>query len=100
MLTESKINILVVGSGGREHALVQKCLQSPISDLVIAAPGNGGMASEVQCFDILAEDIKGIVSLAQRYDVGLVVVGPEVPLSLGLVDALKEVGILAPFLEL
>ncbi|MEC8333397.1 MAG: phosphoribosylamine--glycine ligase [Verrucomicrobiota bacterium] len=95
MPTESKINILVVGSGGREHALVQKCLQSPISDLVIAAPGNGGMASEVQCFDILVEDIKGIVSLAQRYDVGLVVVGPEVPLSLGLVDALKQVGILA-----
>jgi len=93
MPAESKINILVVGSGGREHAIVRKCLQSPISDLVIAAPGNGGMASEVQCFDILVEDIIGIVSLAQKYNVGLVVVGPEIPLSLGLVDALNEVGI-------
>ena len=80
MPTVSKINILVVGSGGREHALVQKCLQSPMSDLVIAAPGNGGMASEVQCFDILVEDVAGIVALAQQHLVGLVVIGPEVPL--------------------
>jgi phosphoribosylamine--glycine ligase len=88
-----KINILVVGSGGREHALVQKCLQSPMADLVIAAPGNGGMASEVQCFDVSVEDIPGLVGLAEQHSVGLVVVGPEVPLSLGLVDALAEVGI-------
>ena len=93
MPTVPKINILVVGSGGREHALVQKCLQSPMSDLVIAAPGNGGMASEVQCFDILVEDVAGIVALAQQHLVGLVVIGPEVPLSLGLVDALEKVGI-------
>ena len=93
MSNRSKINILIIGSGGREHALVQKCLQSPMSDTVIAAPGNGGMASEVQCFDILVKDIVGIVSLAQKHDIGLVVVGPEVPLSLGLVDALKKVDI-------
>lgn len=88
-----KINILVVGSGGREHALVQKCRQSPMADLVIAAPGNGGMASEVQCFDISVEDVAGMVELAEQHSIGLVVVGPEVPLSLGLVDALAEVGI-------
>ena len=93
MPTISKINILVVGSGGREHALVQKCLQSPMSDLVIAVPGNGGMASEVQCFDILVEDEAGIVALAQQHLIGLVVIGPEVPLSLGLVNALEKVGI-------
>lgn len=60
---------------------------------VIAAPGNGGMASEVDCFKVAVEDIPGMVQLAQDHGIGLVVVGPEVPLSLGLVDALAEVGI-------
>jgi phosphoribosylamine--glycine ligase len=88
-----KLNILVIGSGGREHALVQKCLESPLASKVIAAPGNGGMASDVECFDLSVEDIHGIVELAQNQKIGLVVVGPEVPLSLGLVDALEQVGI-------
>ncbi|MDP4610808.1 MAG: phosphoribosylamine--glycine ligase [Opitutales bacterium] len=93
MTTSSKLNILVIGSGGREHAIVQKCLQSPLAGRVIAAPGNGGMASEVECFNTSVEDIDGIVALAQANQIGLVVVGPEVPLSLGLVDALETVGI-------
>ena len=93
MTTSSKLNILVIGSGGREHAIVQKCLQSPLAGRVIAAPGNGGMASEVECFNTSVEDIDGIVALAQANQIGLVVVGPEVPLSLGLVDALQAVGI-------
>ena len=87
------LNILVIGSGGREHALVQKCLESPLASKVIAAPGNGGMASEVECFDVSVEDIPALVQLAQDQEIGLVVVGPEVPLSLGLVDALEQVGI-------
>ncbi|TVP79024.1 MAG: phosphoribosylamine--glycine ligase [Puniceicoccaceae bacterium] len=85
--------MLVVGSGGREHALVQKCRQSPLAGRVIAAPGNGGMAAEVECFAISVEDIPALVELAQTQAIGLVVVGPEVPLSLGLVDALAAVGI-------
>lgn len=93
MSDSSQLNILVVGSGGREHALVQKCLQSPMTGKVIAAPGNGGMASEVECFDVSVEEIEGLVALAQAQGIGLVVVGPEVPLSLGLVDALAAVGI-------
>lgn len=93
MPESSKLNILVVGSGGREHALVQKCLQSPLAGHVLAAPGNGGMAADVPCFDVAVEDTDALVQLAQRETVGLVVVGPEVPLSLGLVDALAEVGI-------
>jgi phosphoribosylamine--glycine ligase len=93
MSDASKLTILVIGSGGREHALVQKCLASPITERVIAAPGNGGMASEVDCFDLAVENIEGIVALAQAQGVGLVVVGPEVPLSLGLVDELQAVGI-------
>ena len=87
------LNILVVGSGGREHALVQECLQSPLTGKVIAAPGNGGMASEAECFDVSVEEIEEMVALAQAQDIGLVVVGPELPLSLGLVDALVAVGI-------
>lgn len=89
----SKLNILVVGAGGREHALVQQCRQSPMAGRVIAAPGNGGMASEVECFPVSVEDIPALVQLAQDEAIGLVVVGPEVPLSLGLVDALSAVGI-------
>ena len=95
MTEVSKLNILVVGSGGREHALVQKCLESPLANRVMAAPGNGGMAAEVDCFEVSAEDIDGLVKLAQAQAVGLVIVGPETPLSLGLVDALQAAGILA-----
>ena len=93
MSDSSLLNVLVVGSGGREHALVQECLQSPLTGKVIAAPGNGGMAEEAECFDVSVEEIEGMVALAQAQGIGLVVVGPEVPLSLGLVDALAAVGI-------
>ena len=93
MADTSKLSILVVGSGGREHALVQMCLKSPLADRVIATPGNGGMATEVDCYNIGVEDIDSIVKLAQDNHIGLVIVGPEVPLSLGLVDALQAVGI-------
>ncbi len=93
MTQPRSLNILVIGSGGREHALVQKCLASPLTNKVIAAPGNGGMASEVECFNIAVENIDALVDLAKSNDIGLVVVGPEVPLSLGLVDALQAVGI-------
>ena len=85
--------ILIVGSGGREHALVKACLASPARPRVIAAPGNGGIALEVPCFPVSADDVSGLVALAQREKIGFVVVGPEVPLSLGLVDALAAAGI-------
>jgi phosphoribosylamine--glycine ligase len=93
MSDTSKLSILVVGSGGREHALVQMCLKSPLTERVIAAPGNGGMASEVACFNVAVENTEALVTLAQDNAIGLVIVGPEVPLSLGLVDALNAVGI-------
>ncbi|MBL6828319.1 MAG: phosphoribosylamine--glycine ligase [Puniceicoccaceae bacterium] len=93
MSDSSLLNILVVGSGGREHALLQACLQSPLTGKVIAAPGNGGMALEAECFDVPVEEIEGMVALAQAQGIGLVIVGPEVPLSLGLVDALAAVSI-------
>ena len=93
MSDSSLLNILVVGSGGREHALLQACLQSPLASKVIAAPGNGGMALEAECFDVPVGEIEGMVALAQAQGIGLVIVGPEVPLSLGLVDALAAVSI-------
>ena len=86
-------SLLVVGSGGREHALVKACLASPARPRVIAAPGNGGIAQEAACFPVPAEDLAGIVALAQREKIEFVIVGPEVPLSLGLVDALAAAGI-------
>lgn len=86
-------NVLIVGAGGREHTLVKTVLASPACPRVIVAPGNAGIAAEVPVFPIAADDIAGLVALAQREKIDFVIVGPEVPLSLGLVDALAKVGI-------
>jgi phosphoribosylamine--glycine ligase len=86
-------SVLVVGSGGREHTLVKTIAASPAKPRVIAAPGNAGIAQDVRCFPIAADDIAGLVALAQQEKIEFVVVGPEVPLSLGLVDALIKAGI-------
>jgi phosphoribosylamine---glycine ligase len=86
-------SILVVGPGGREHTLVRALLNSPSKPRVAAAPGNAGIARDVTCFPVAADNIPGIVELVQREKIDFVVVGPEVPLSLGLVDALKKVGV-------
>jgi phosphoribosylamine---glycine ligase len=84
---------LIVGSGGREHALVKALLASPARPGLIAAPGNAGIALDVPCFPVAADDIAGLVELARREKIEFVVVGPEVPLSLGLVDELAAAGI-------
>jgi phosphoribosylamine--glycine ligase len=95
MTLSKPINILVVGSGGREHAIVEKCLESPLAAKVIAAPGNGGIAGRVTCFPVAVEAIEELVRLAVEQAIELVIVGPEVPLSLGLADALRARGIAA-----
>ncbi|HWA09363.1 MAG TPA: phosphoribosylamine--glycine ligase [Opitutaceae bacterium] len=86
-------SVLVVGSGGREHVLVRCLLASPARPRVICAPGNAGIAAEAACFPVAADDVPGLAALARREKIELVVVGPEVPLSLGLVDRLAEAGI-------
>lgn len=87
------MRILLVGSGGREHALAWKLKQSKSCDYLICAPGNAGIEQIVPCKPVAVEDIDGLVKLAQSEQIDFVVVGPEIPLSLGLTDALKKVGI-------
>jgi len=86
-------SVLVVGSGGREHALVKALALSPVRPRLLCAPGNAGIAADATCFPIAGDNVAGLVALAQREKVEFVVVGPEVPLSLGLVDALATAGI-------
>ncbi len=89
------MRILVVGGGGREHALVWALASSPLTEAIFAAPGNGGIAALAECLPVAAEDVEGLVALAREKAIDLVVVGPEGPLVAGLVDRLAEAGILA-----
>ncbi len=85
--------MLVVGSGGREHTLVRCLLASPARPRVVCAPGNAGIAQDATCVPVAVEDVAGLVALAQREQVEFVVVGPEVPLSLGLANQLLAAGL-------
>jgi len=89
------IKVLIVGSGGREHALAWKCAQSSRVAEVIVAPGNAGTAieSKVRNVAINAEDIAGLVALAQKEKIDLTIIGPEAPLVLGVVDAFEAAGL-------
>ena len=87
------MRILVVGGGGREHALCWAIAGSPLCDKLYCAPGNAGIAQEAECVSIAAENIPAIVEFARRERIDFVVVGPESPLVLGLVDRLTEAGI-------
>src|SRR6187549_2305362 len=85
--------VLIVGAGGREHALAKAIALSPAKPRLLCAPGNAGIAAEVPCFPVAVDNIAGLVELAQKEKVEFVIVGPEVPLALGLVDALTAAGI-------
>src|SRR3990167_4384251 len=86
-------NILVIGSGAREHALAWKLAQSKRAGYIYVAPGNGGMRNVAHNIPIAANDIDGLVRFAQKNRVGLTVVGPDEPLALGVVDAFQARGL-------
>ena len=87
------MKVLVVGSGGREHAIVHALAKSPKVDALFCAPGNGGIAAEAACVDIKATDVEAMVAWAKENAMDYVVVAPDDPLALGMVDALAEAGI-------
>ena len=86
------MKVLIVGSGGREHALAWKCAQAARVTEVLVAPGNTGTAQEPKCrnVEVAADDVNGLVSLAQEEGVDLTIIGPEGPLVIGVVDAFRQ----------
>ena len=87
------MKIMVVGGGGREHAIIKKIKQSPKADVIYALPGNGGIAADAICVNIGAKDIDGIVAFAKENQIDYAIVAPDHPLVLGAVDALNAIGI-------
>lgn len=94
-MKEKNMKILIIGSGGREHSLAKICAESSLVINVIVAPGNGGITKEFPTFPLDVGKNDQIISLAQQEQVDFVVIGPEVPLCNGAIDALSSVGILA-----
>ena len=87
------MKILVIGSGGREHALCWKIAQSPKCKKLYCAPGNGGISEIAELVDIKAEDIGGLIKFAKEKKTDLTVVGPESPLVAGIVDRFEKEGL-------
>lgn len=88
------MKILVIGGGGREHAIIMKLAESKRVEKLYCTPGNGGISRYAECFDVSATDIDGVVKLAKRLAADMVVVAPDDPLVLGMVDALNAEGIM------
>lgn len=87
------MKVLIVGSGGREHAIAWKLAQSSKVDKLYCAPGNAGIAALAECISVKAEDIEGIKNLCIEKKIDMAVIGPEVPLSMGITDVLNEAGV-------
>ncbi len=89
------MKVLVIGGGGREHAIVRKLRESPRVSALYCAPGNGGISRDAECFPVAASDIRGVVRLAKEKEIDLVFVAPDDPLAAGMVDALEAAGVRA-----
>ena len=87
------MRILIVGGGGREHALAVKIKESPKVKEIFCAPGNAGISQVAQCLDIASEDIDGLLDFALKNDIDLTIVGPEAPLTMGIVDKFQDKGL-------
>ncbi|HYF84563.1 MAG TPA: phosphoribosylamine--glycine ligase [Clostridia bacterium] len=87
------MKVLVIGSGGREHAIIWKVAQSRLVDKIYCAPGNGGIGKLAECVNIEADDLDGLLSFAGDNRIDLTIVGPEAPLSLGIVDSFERNGL-------
>ena len=87
------MKIMVIGGGGREHAIIKELKKSKLVSLIYALPGNGGIAKDAECVDIGAKDIPKIVEFAKNNNIEFAVVAPDDPLVLGAVDALEDAGI-------
>ncbi|MBE7004454.1 MAG: phosphoribosylamine--glycine ligase, partial [Ruminococcaceae bacterium] len=87
------MDIMVIGGGGREHAIIRKLRENPEVETVYALPGNGGIGWDATCVDVAATDVDGIVAFAKSHRVDYAVVTPDDPLALGCVDALEALGV-------
>src|SRR3954462_9622302 len=87
------MKVLVVGSGGREHAIVRALVRSPQEPEVLAAPGNPGIAADARCIDLAMDDLQSLCDIARDEHIELVVIGPEAPLVAGAVDELDDCGV-------
>lgn len=88
------MNILVIGGGGREHAIIWKLAQSPLIDKIYCAPGNAGIAELAECLDVKIDDLNGLLDIARNKKINYTIVGPEIPLSMGIVDLFEQNGFL------
>jgi len=86
------VKVLVVGGGGREHALAWRLARDPTVTRVFATPGNAGIAQVAECIDVRVDDVDAVTDLVERLDADLTVIGPEAPLVAGLADAVRKEG--------
>ena len=87
------MNILVIGSGGREHAIVDALARSPRSPKIYCAPGNAGVSAQAECVPLKDTDVEGLLAFAREREIDLTVVGPESALAAGVVDRFREAGL-------
>src|SRR5271156_5691616 len=92
-MAKSSMKILVLGGGGREHALVWKLRQSPAVEKIWCAPGNGGIANDAECVSIDLNNVQAAADLAAKVGADLTIVGPELPLVLGIADEFEKRGL-------